>query len=153
MDKILEVILVLVMWGTTLAFGGVQPITYSLAEAVLFFALFLMLWKQTRQGQTGLLLPVWPLLFVLWTLVEIVPLPSFLVGSISPARVLTPDFGGLGQGRWMWMTLSTYPHDTMLAGAKILAYFSAFLLAARVFDSRQRKSNLIRLLLLLGLFG
>src|SRR5712691_13264031 len=46
--------------------------------------------------------------------------------------------------------LSIYSHDTLLNLIKVLAYFSAFLLAAYVFDSGKRKSTLVVVLMVLG---
>ena len=37
MNRLIEVILVLTMVGTTLAFGGVQTITFSIMEVAVFF--------------------------------------------------------------------------------------------------------------------
>jgi O-antigen ligase len=48
--------------------------------------------------------------------------------------------------------LSIYPHDSVVALAKFLAYLGAFLLAACLYDSRKRRSTLLRILILLGCF-
>ncbi|MGD0923106.1 MAG: O-antigen ligase family protein [Terriglobia bacterium] len=150
MHKILELLLAIVIVGTTLAFGGVQPLTYSLAQAALFLAVLLLLWRQTRQGEINLPLPVWPGLFLLWVLLQLVPLPSSLLGSISPLRLLGPSHGDLSHGQGVWTTLSIYPHDSVVALLKFLACLSAFVLGAYLFDSRKRKSLLLRVLILLG---
>ena len=152
MHKILELLLAIVIVGTTLAFGGVQPLTYSLAQATLFLAVLLLLWRQTRQGEINLPLPVWPGLFLLWAVLQLVPLPSSLLGSISPLRLLGPSHGDLSHGQWVWTTLSIYPHDSVVALLKFLACLSAFVLGAYLFDSRKRKSLLLRVLILLGCF-
>ena len=62
MDKFLEILCALVVVGATLALGGVQPITYSLAEVVLLAAVLLLLFKQSRQGRIHLPLPLSPAL-------------------------------------------------------------------------------------------
>lgn len=152
MYRILELLLAIVIVGTTLAFGGVQPLTYTLAQAALFLAVLLLLWRQTRQGEINLPLPVWPGLFLLWVLLQLVPLPSSLLGSISPARLLGPSHGDLSHSQGVWATLSIYPHDSVVALLKFLACLSAFVLAAYLFDSRKRKSLLLRVLILLGCF-
>ena len=152
MNRVLELVLAVAIVGATLAFGGVQPLAYTLMESALFLAVLLLLWKQARQGVIDLPLPLWPVLFALWAVVQLVPLPSFLVGWISPARLLDPILSGLPPGQWVWTTLSIYPHDTVVCVVKFLAYLSAFLLAAYLFDSHKRKSNLVRVLILLGCF-
>jgi O-antigen ligase len=152
MNRLLELVLAVAIVGATLAFGGVQPLTYTLMEFAVFFAVLLLLRKQTRQGVIALRLPLWPVLFALWVLLQSVPLPSFFIGWICPARLLDPSLSGLSQGQWVWTTLSIYPHDSVVASIKFLAYLSAFLLAAYLFDSRKRKSTLLRILILLGCF-
>jgi O-antigen ligase len=152
MDKIIEFLLGLAIIGATLAFGGVQPLTYSLVEVVLFLAVIMLLLRQTWQGKVGLRLPIWPVLFALLSVLQFIPLPSRFVVTVSPARQLAPDLAGLADGKWIWTTLSISPHDSVLALVRFLAYLSAFLLAAYLFDSGKRKSPLIRALILLGCF-
>jgi O-antigen ligase len=84
--------------------------------------------------------------------VQLLPLPSFVIGWISPARLLDPSLSGLAPGQWVWTALSIYPHDSVVALAKFLAYLGAFLLAACLYDSRKRRSTLLRILILLGCF-
>jgi O-antigen ligase len=152
MNRLLELVLAVTIVGATLAFGGVQPLTYTLMEFAVFLAVLLLLWRQTRQGEIALRLPLWPVLFVLWALVQLLPLPSFVIGWISPARLLDPSLSGLAPGQWVWTALSIYPHDSVVALAKFLAYLGAFLLAACLYDSRKRRSTLLRILILLGCF-
>jgi len=152
MNRVLELVLAVTIVGATLAFGGVQPLTYTLMEFALFLAVLLLLWKQTRQGEISIPLPLWPVLFALWVLVQLVPLPSFVIGWICPARLLDPSLSGLAPGQWVWTALSIDPHDSVAALVKFLAYLSAFLLAAYLFDSGKRRSTVIRALILLGCF-
>jgi len=148
MNKLLEALLALAIVGATLAFGGVQTITYSLMEIVLFALLLALLLKQAREGEIRLPLPLWPVLFLLVVVVQVIPLPSGLVETLSPARAA--DLRTVTQGAWA--TLSVYPRDTTLSLVKVLAYLSAFVLAAHLFDSRQGLSTLLRALILLGCF-
>ena len=152
MNRLLELVLAVTMVGATLAFGGVQPLTYTLMECGVFLAMLLLLWKQTRRGKITLGLPLWPVLFALWALLQLVPLPSSFIGWISPARLLDPSLSSLSPGQWVWTALSIYPHDSVAALVKFLAYLSAFLLAAYLFDSQKRRSTLLRMLILLGCF-
>jgi O-antigen ligase len=152
MNRVLELVLVVTIVGTTLAFGGVQPLTYTLMESAVFLGVLLLLWKQTRRGEIALRVPLWPVLFALWSLLQLVPLPSFFIGWICPARLLDPNLIGMSHGQWVWTALSIYPHDSVLALVKFLAYLSAFLLAAHLFDSQKRRSTLLRTLILLGCF-
>ena len=152
MSKLVELTLALAIIGAALAFGGVQPITYSLMEVALFLVLLMLLLKQTREGRISLPLPLWPVLFGLLIVLQVIPLPARFIVALSPARQLAPHLAGLSDGKWIWTTLSVSPHDTELALLKFLAYLSAFLLAAYLFDSRKGKSTLLRALILLGCF-
>jgi len=152
MNKALEIVLALLIVGVTLAFGGVQPIAYSLMEVVLFLAVLALLLKQTGRGEVRLHLPVWPVLFVFLVILQLVPLPVGLVGALSPARLADVKAGALLAGPPAWTTLSVYPHDTLLNLMRWLAYIAGFVLAAQVFDARQGRSLLLRALILLGCF-
>jgi O-antigen ligase len=152
MNKRLEFVLALVIVGTTLAFGGVQIITYSLMEVVLFALILLLLWKQTQQGAINLPLPIWPLLFVLLVILQIIPLPTSLVGFLSPGRLADLKLTGAQHAVPSWVTLSVYPHETLDGLMRLLAYLCAFVLAAYAVDFRQGKSTLLRFLILLGCF-
>ncbi len=152
METVAEILLALVIIGTTLAFGGVEPITYSLMEVGVFLALFLLLFKQTREGRISLPLPLWPALFAMLVALQVVPLPAGLLARLSPARLQDPDLASLAQGKMAWASISIYAHDTGLTLLQLLAYLSAFVLAARLFDSRKGKSILVSSLILLGAF-
>lgn len=152
MDRVLEVILVLIMIGATLAFGGVQPIAYSLMEVAVFLATPALLLNQTRKGRLGLILPIWPMLFALLAMLQLIPLPSRLVTLLSPSHQSIPGLAGLSDGKEAWTALSISSHDTVLDLMKFLAYVGAFLLAAYLFDSRKRRSIVVHGLILLGCF-
>lgn len=152
MTKKLEILLALIFVGMALAFGGVQPITYSLAEIFIFIAVILFLWDQKRHGRIHLSLPIWPFLFVLWVGLQLLPLPRGFVADISPAHRLTTGWmGAIGSGS-AWTTLSIYPNATLLSFFKILAYLGAFVLAVHLFDSSRRKSKLVLAMICLGCF-
>ncbi len=151
MNKVLEWLLIAVVVGSTLAFGGVEPLAYSLVEITLFLGFLALVWYQAREGKIEIRLPIWPLLFALLVLLQVIPLPPSLIVRLSPARFVGPDVAGL-IATHSWATLSIYPHNTWLALIKLLAYISAFALAAYVFDSRRRKSALVKALIYLGVF-
>lgn len=151
MNKVLEWLLIAVVVGSTLAFGGVQPLAYSLVEITLFLGLLALLWHQAREGKIEIRLPIWPILFAFLVLLQVIPLPTSLIVRLSPARFAGPAAAGWAATP-SWATLSIYPHNTWLAWIKFLAYLSAFTLAAYVFDSRRRKSALVKALIYLGVF-
>lgn len=152
MTKKLEIVLALIFIGSALAFGGVQPIAYSLAEIAIFIAVILLLWNQQRHGRINLSLPLWPALFVLWVGLQLLPLPRTLVADVSPAHHLTAAWLGAIDPKSFWATLSIYPNATLVAFLKLLAYLGAFILAVHLFDSGRRRSNLVLALICLGCF-
>jgi len=84
MHKIVELVLALVVIGAALAFGGVQPITYSLMQVGVFLFLFLLIFNQLRSGEAELPLSLWPLLFILVVVRQLVSLPaSQIIGAAS----------------------------------------------------------------------
>jgi len=151
MKKVLEWLLIAVVVGSTLAFGGVQPLVYSLVEVALFSGFLALLWHQAREGKIDIRLPIWPLLFAFLILLQVIPLPSPLILRLSPARFVGPAAEGWPPTS-SGATLSIYPHNTWLAWIKFLAYLSAFTLSASMFDSRRRKSALVKALIYLGVF-
>lgn len=152
MRKTLEIILIVVTTGSVLAFGGVQPIAYTLMELTLFAAFILLMWHQARDPKETVGIPLWPLLFLAVVFFSIVPLPPHLVSTLSPARLANPAAAALGLGQEARLTLSIYPHATMIGIVKIAAYLCAFLVAAYLFDSEKRSSNLLLALVFLGCF-
>ncbi|MGH9359916.1 MAG: O-antigen ligase family protein [Terriglobia bacterium] len=152
MQKRIEILLAVIIVGATLAFGGVQPLAYSLMEIAIFAILAALLVNQTRRGRIQLPVPVWPLIFAALVVCQMAPLPVSWIERMNPQRLLPPSILALEPGLHSLTTLSIYPHATALDLAKLLAYIAAFILAAYVFDSRQRKSLLVRVLIFLGLF-
>jgi O-antigen ligase len=152
MTRKFEVFLALIMVGSSLAFGGVQPIAFSLAEILTFLLVILFLWHQKRQGQIDLSLPVWPLLFVVWVALQLVPLPQSFLAAASPAHRLIPAWMATINHGSTWGALSIYPYATLLGFFKVLAYLGVFVLAVQLFDSGTRKSVLVTALIALGCF-
>ncbi|MFB3923233.1 MAG: O-antigen ligase family protein [Terriglobia bacterium] len=152
MNKAAEIILALVIVGVTLAFGGVQPISYSLMEVILFLTVLVLLLRQTRINEARVPLPVWPFLFAGLVVLQLIPLPVGLVGMLSPERLTDWNIGITDSAPRSWATLSVYPHETILVLMRLLAYLSGFVIAAQVFDSRKGQSSLLRILIFLGLF-
>jgi hypothetical protein len=152
MKQAIQVILALVIIGTTLAFGGVQSISYSVMELVIFLTMLVFLVNQTRRGRLSLELSIWPALFVLLVILQLVPLPHGLAARLSPGYILDADLASLSQTAGTWKALSIYPHDTWVMLFKLLAYVCAFILAVAAFSPRRRKSSLLTGLVVLGCF-
>ncbi len=148
MKRFVEWSLFVVIVGSVLAFGGVQPLSYSLMEIAIFLLLLLLLLRQA----INIPLPLGFLPFIVWVILQLMPLPSHIVAWLSPARVQAPLASNPAVGPPGMVSLSIYPHQTALSLCKLLAYGGAFTLAAWVFDPQKRKSNLVRGLIWLGCF-
>ncbi|HXH51192.1 MAG TPA: O-antigen ligase family protein [Terriglobia bacterium] len=152
MTRKLEIMLALILVGASLALGSVQPIAYSLAEIFVFLIFGIFLWSQKRHGRINVSLPVWPILFLLWIALQLVPLPLSFLAAISPAHKLTQAWLVPIQHAGSWGTLSINPAATLLAFFKILAFVGVFVLAIQMFDSARRKSTIVTALIALGCF-
>ena len=150
MKKTVEWGLVLIVAGSVLAFGGVQPYAYSAMEAALFLLAAVVLIRQTSEGKIDLLLPLWILPFLGLVLFQTIPLPGRLESWLSPNRLFTGLQATLAPGATHWATLSLYPHDTLLGFFKLAAYLAAFVLAAYAFEPRESKNILAPGLIVLG---
>ncbi len=138
--------------GTVLAFGGSHPLAIPLsntAVAVLAVAVF---W---RTGFPSLSRPAVVVLILILAipLVQIIPLPRFLLAWVSPMRLalqerlLTPFHLGLGA-----VPISVNPHATLLAFSKLVCYVLVFVLAFQIHRHRSGASLLVRALIGIGLF-
>ena len=142
MKNLVTVVLVFVICGSALAFGGVEAWAYSTGEVCLFLALFLVVWKQTRSGVLNLPLPVWPMLFLAWTGLALLPLPPSLVRTLSPHRWLDLTLVSPAAAS-KWTALSIYPHDTQVALFEFAACLSIFVLAAWLHDSNSHRNAIL----------
>ncbi|MBI4166751.1 MAG: O-antigen ligase family protein [Acidobacteria bacterium] len=147
MNRAIEIILALSIVGGTMAFGGVQTITFSIMEVVVFTLMFAVLIGQTQKGEIRLPLPIWPILFVAFVAFQLMPVPVGVLGKLSPPRLA--DLGMIPGTTWAALTV--YPRETWLGLVKFLAYIAAFVLAAHVSDLRRNRSMLVAVLILLGL--
>lgn len=152
MTRKFEVFLALILVGSTFALGGVQAITYSLVEILVFLLVIVFLWRQKRQGRIDLPLPIWPLLFVLWIALQLLPLPRSFLRAVSQAHRLTLAWLAPIQHAGVWGTLSIDPSTTLVAFFKVLAYVGVFILAIQMFDSARRKNTIVTTLIALGCF-
>ncbi len=150
MKKIVEWCLLLTIAGSVLAFGGVQSPAYSAMEAALFLLIAVVLVRQTIDGKIDLPLPLWILPFLCLVLFQTIALPGRVVSWLSPNRVLPGLQAALTPGATRWVTLSLYPHDTLLGFFKLAAYLAAFVLAAYAFEPREGRNVLAPGLIVLG---
>jgi len=89
------------------------------------------------------------LMWLLWVLLQIIPLPVFLVELISPQaaaiHALSPEPS-------KWITLSVDPYATKVAWLKSLAYVLIFSLALLLIRRRRRVHQLVYVLIFSAVF-
>lgn len=151
MKRILEWGLIVAVAVAVLDFGGTTPLGYTLIEGIVVLLFFVLLFHQTRNGRIDLPVPLALFVLILWVLIQMVPVPRQFVEWCSPARALFAPSGQIA-GHVSWVALSIYRRQTAMALAKLLAYSGALVLAAFTYNSQERKSALIRALILLGCF-
>jgi O-antigen ligase len=150
--RIIQWGLLLIIAGSVLAFGGVQPPAYSAVEAALFLLFALVLIKQTGEGRINLPVPLWIIPFLVLVLIQMIPLPGKIVSWLSPNRLFFDVQSALHPGAAHWATFSIYPHDTLLGFLKLLACLAGFVLAAYSFEPKEGGSVLAPGLIVLGTF-
>jgi O-antigen ligase len=150
--RIIQWGLLLIIAGSALAFGAVQPPAYSAVEAALFLLSAVVLIKQTGEGKINLPVPLWIIPFLCLVFIQTIPLPVRIVSWLSPNRLFFDVEAALVPGAAHWAILSIYPHDTLFGFVKLLAYLAAFILAAYSFEPREGRSALAPGLIVLGTF-
>jgi O-antigen ligase len=148
--KTVEWGLLLIVAGSVLGFGGVQSLAYTAIEVSLFVLMLVVVIAQTVDGKIDLPVPLWIVPFLCLVLFQTIPLPVRLMSWLSPVRLFPLLQAALAPGATHWVTLSLYPHDTLLGFFKLVAYLAAFVLAAYAFEAREGKDVLARGLIVLG---
>ena len=162
-DKIIGAGIVLLIVGTALAMGAVHPWSYSVAEAVIFMlgavALVKVWWMKLEVAALrdsdfrALIVPL--MLFVIFALCQLLPLPPQVLRLMSPTtyEIYARAFpgwplhsvanGALNRGRIPgWLPLSIAPSLSQAMILQMVAYSSFFLLVVLYpFGSTGRNEN------------
>lgn len=154
-DRIIYIgFLTLIVW-LPLPLGSNRPWAEAIVE-IWVYSLMLLWLVAFMRNQVGITdafkkaIPVISLFFIwlAWILLQIIPLPSSWVASVSPTAFghyrLLGDTGS--------MTLSLDPHATRVGGLKSLAYILVFNLSLLLINSRQRLKQLAYIVIYSGLF-
>lgn len=171
MQQIIFIILLAVVALTQLGFGGTQVLVYPLAELFLFglgiLYLLQTLVSQIRGGwqerqfswrSTPLNIPFF--LFLLLGLLQIIPLPEFLLAWLSPhaleakqlAAQLSPAVTDQSFVPQSWFSLTIYPYATQVELLKTVSYLLVFFLILNLVRTRRGIVAILYLLVGLGLF-
>ena len=150
MNRAIEIGLTIIVVGTAVAYGGVEKLAYTLLEAGVFALLLGFLLVRARQGRARLFLPAWTAFFVLWVILQLLPMPESWVLALSPFRATDPRLTAGTSALHVWGILSIDAHSTGVELVKFLAYLAVFFLAASLFSSGKIRSILPRMLLWVG---
>jgi O-antigen ligase len=147
-----NVVLALLLIGTPLAFGTVEPWSIAIMEMTAF-GLFLRHWLSrglalpTRRPDRAVLALF--LLLAGLVLVQLAPLPSAALALLSPAALgIWRTFAGDPPG--VLRTLSLSPDATRQELFKVLAYAAVFVVVVRETRTRSRLRSLVTLVVLIG---
>jgi len=145
MVRIIEIVLILSLTVAVLAFGGTEPLYFSLIQILLLLSGILLVFNPDKVSIDNTRLPVAvPFLLVAFVLVQIVPLPSSLVGLLRSTVELPAN---LSSG-----TISIAPYQTLTYFLLLSTYLVGFYLAIVVCQTRRGIWLLVSALLALGAF-
>jgi O-antigen ligase/tetratricopeptide (TPR) repeat protein len=129
-------------------------------EAAIFSALFLLLLKKARQRETSLYeIPgIIPLLcFLVYILLQLIPLPSGIVAIISPKTYGLYETTRSFDEPVQWMSLSINQKATVAEFFRILSYGAFYILTVQILTDRKLLKRVIKVLVVfasvLSLFG
>jgi len=159
-DRLFYAYLALLVW-LPLPLASARAWAWAVMEIWVYALAALWLWQYARRSAA--LTPAFARarpalallgLWLLYGLVQILPLPPELVGAISPNALAVhaplAELGGAASGGWI--ALSIDPYASAVAWLKGLAYALVFALALLLIDSRGRLRTLAYTLVWSALF-
>ena len=159
-DRLFYAYLALLVW-LPLPLASARAWAWAVMEIWVYALAALWLWQYARRSAA--LTPAFARarpalallgLWLLYGLVQILPLPPQLVGAISPNALAVhaplAELGGAASGGWI--ALSIDPYASAVAWLKGLAYALVFALALLLIDSRGRLRTLAYTLVWSALF-
>lgn len=145
MTRLAQVVLISALVLAVLAFGGTEPLYFSVVQIILLAVgvLFLLSYAPSRVGKPKLPVVI-PLILLALILFQIVPLPASGVQLIRGAAELPSETS--------YLAISIAPYQTLSHLLVLLTYLTAFYLTLVVCQSHSGKKRLIFALLALGAF-
>ena len=151
-----------------LLFGAMHTYVYTLMGLGTLVATALVFWKSIRKDyKTGIYLFRFPktslniffLIFLLFLVLQTIPLPEFLVDFLSPESKIVGDKSlsasslvGQGRATKSWFTLSPYLYPVRLSILRFTVYGLFFLGLIKVLNSKKRIDLAVLLILITGCF-
>ena len=148
-SPLIEAPIYLLVFFTPLAIGTVHLWSVTIMLAVAIFAYSALVLKRTRRRRSILLFPMGVALLAVsgLTLLQLIPLPPFMIRLLNPGAADLFDHVLAGTGLWgegNWRSLSLAPPATAVELMKFLAYSLAFLVVVNYFNDRHRARRLMK---------
>jgi tetratricopeptide (TPR) repeat protein len=118
-------------------FGTVEPWSLAIMEVACILLFVCWIFAATRDGSSPLRIVKPPFLVPLVVLVglaffQLIPLPPLFVKMISPETYRVYREAASDPDSLSWLTLSLYPHATLLEAVRIIAYVFAYFVVLQV---------------------
>ncbi|MGB9004414.1 MAG: O-antigen ligase family protein [Candidatus Aminicenantales bacterium] len=104
-------------------------------------------WRKPMRGPRWLITG-----FFLLVLLQVIPLPAFLVKILAPGSYHFHQAYGPQSPGSAFLTISLVPASTLRAGLELLAYVLAAMLLLRVINRFRQMERMVTVLILLGVF-
>ncbi len=154
MKKISFFLFITTLIFAPLAFGTSEQWSLFIVEVLIALA-FLTFFLQTDGPSNGLvfvpgMVPL--LLLASWMIIQVLPLPPFLVKLFSPEtyQVYKPVYAMLEGDRWLPLTV--YRKATLLEFARILSYFFCYFLTVQLLCTGKRLKRTVEICAYLAIF-
>ncbi len=148
-SPLIEAPVYLLIFFTPLAIGTVHIWSVALMLILAVFAYSALVLGRVRRRGSILLFPMGVALLSVsgLTLLQLVPLPPFLIRVLNPGAAELFDHVLSGTGLWgegNWRSLSLAPPATAVELMKFLAYGLAFMVVVNYFNDRHRARRLMK---------
>lgn len=158
-EKFLFGFLLFTLFWLPLSLGANRPWAWALMQMSFFFIGSILLIVNASllpklYSQYKLLVAVW-MTFLVWQLINIVPLPFFLLEALRPERVqflLNDNIQHLGDIRSQWLSLSFDVGQSKVTFFKSLAYCFLFFIALTLINTGKRLSYTLMVISAAGVF-
>ncbi len=150
--RVAGIVLALAAAYSVLSFGGVDEVFFAGTQITIALLGLVLFWKF---GLPSLSLTTKCILGIIsvFPLVQMLPMPSALLRTLSPQRVrLAESLKVLDLVPNELISLTIYQHGTTSAFLRLVCYLLVFLIAIRIYNLGEGYSTLAKLLIGLGIF-
>lgn len=146
LHSILFAFLLATLFWAPLPLGSNRPWAWSLLQISIFILMFGCVFLKKDKVLLGLkkfktVISIW-LVFLIFTTLQVIPLPEFVIDMLSPNANLTTDVQS--------MYLSTDVGQSKVSLLKSFAYFCLFLCSLILINNEKRVKKVLTLMLIVG---